>query len=125
MKILVIEDDDGIRQLICEIMNFASFECISFSEGKIALEYIENNWNSEFLVFLDLMMPGMNGWEFLRHAENLKGKVPMKIVVITGLPTTMWGKLSSGVDQVLEKPFTVEAILECISKSFFDQKNSA
>src|SRR5438105_12181288 len=125
MKVLVIEDDIGIRQILCEILNFSFFEPVALNDGREGLEYIQQNPQSNFLILLDLIMPGMNGWEFLRQVEELRKSSRMKIVVITGFQHPEKKLIDENFDQILEKPFSIEAILECVRKYANELNNVA
>jgi CheY-like chemotaxis protein len=87
-KVLLAEDD-LLTTMICEKMfklsNFAE-NITSVVNGKLALEYIEQNKeNLPEIIFLDLRMPVMDGWEFLEKYQHLKANLPAqpKIFVLS------------------------------------------
>lgn len=123
--ILVIEDDEGIRQLICEILKFSHNNCIPIDEGHAALEYIKQHPDLKFLIFVDLATSGMSGWEFLTRVKLLKKTTKMKLVVITGLQSQMWGNATTDADQIIQKPFTVESILNAFDEFLEEPKKTA
>lgn len=69
--VTIIVDDDPlvcfIQKKLLEVHEFGQ-EPLSFSNGLIALNYLQNNYipENEYLVFLDINMPVMNGWDFLQ-----------------------------------------------------------
>jgi len=65
MMIVVVDDDDDIRELVCELLNDEGYETQSASNGKEALDLLRTNDHRPQLILLDLMMPVMDGWEFL------------------------------------------------------------
>jgi len=86
-RTICIIDDDSILHSIMKvklkkkayIRNF-----LSFTNGKTALEYFENkeNWISERLpdvIFLDINMPIMDGWQFLEHFEDISPKLVKRV----------------------------------------------
>lgn len=65
-KILIIEDNSDIREILCEILTDEGFKVASVKNGQLALDYLAENANDPpDLIFLDLMMPVMTGYQFL------------------------------------------------------------
>jgi CheY-like chemotaxis protein len=61
--ILVIDDDEDIRECLAEILSEEGYEVRCFSNGADALAFLQQDANAS-LILLDLMMPVMNGWTF-------------------------------------------------------------
>jgi CheY-like chemotaxis protein len=82
-QILVVEDDDGFRELICEILESHGYEVISAVDGKQAVTLATQN--EPDLILLDLAMPQIDGWDVLRalRINNLLDK--SKVCILTGL----------------------------------------
>lgn len=65
-KILIIEDNSDIREILCEILTDEGFTVNSVKNGQQALDYLAAHpLNTPDLIFLDLMMPVMSGYQFL------------------------------------------------------------
>ena len=87
VKNILIIDDDPIfcflleKQLPKDIISFTK----SFNQAKEALNFVakKNNDDSDFLIFLDLNMPGMSGWEFLDVVQKNEYACIFKIVIVT------------------------------------------
>jgi signal transduction histidine kinase/ActR/RegA family two-component response regulator len=110
MKILVVDDELQVRELMGEILEFEGCEATLAENGNEALRLFESGKFDA--VFTDVGMPGMNGWELARALRELDSEVP--VAVITG-----WGEAVSPDDQgtaevnwVVSKPFTVRHVTE-------------
>lgn len=122
MKILVVDDEPQVRELMGEILEFEGCEATLAENGNEALRLFESGKFDA--VFTDVGMPGMNGWELARALRELDSEVP--VAVITG-----WGEAVSSDDQgtaqvnwVVSKPFTVRHVTE-ITAELSQRRNSS
>jgi CheY-like chemotaxis protein len=118
-KILVIDDDLAIRVLLQAVLKRMRFEVELAEDGAVGLEKVQNNGGFD-LILLDLMMPRLNGYEFIERMSKSPGARP-HIVVFTAA-----GK--RGVDKIprdavcnsILKPFDldkfIEIIADCLNK---------
>lgn len=108
MKILVVDDDDTIRELVADIITEMGWEAETCANGKEALELLSKG--SYPLMFLDLIMPEMGGVETLRRIQKEGYKV--KIVVLSGnVSKDLHDQCRKyGVRKFLEKPVEVSDI---------------
>ncbi len=109
-KILVVDDEEPVRELLCDILEEEGAEVTLAANGAEALARFEPGRFDAVLT--DLGMPGMNGWELLRLISERDQRVPL--AVITG-----WGELVSTheekaarVEWVLTKPFSMSQVCE-------------
>jgi len=79
-KVLIVDDDYGIRRLLTDVAEKQDCEAVSVESGERALEELEKQHFD--LIFLDLLLPGLDGVDVLR-AIKAKGKNPV-VAVITG-----------------------------------------
>jgi two-component system, OmpR family, alkaline phosphatase synthesis response regulator PhoP len=112
-KVLVVEDDDAIRALLLAAFRREPFDVDIASDGAQALRLVGT---CEYAVIvLDLMMPRLNGFEFL---EAFHGACPVArsvIFVITASDDTMVGKLApSRVHAIIRKPFDVPQLVAMV-----------
>jgi CheY-like chemotaxis protein len=81
--ILVIEDDTDLRETLKDLLEMEGFNVVTASNGWEGLRQIEQN-GQPCLILLDLMMPMMNGWEFLealrREKEAPLAQTPVAVV---------------------------------------------
>lgn len=109
LKILVVDDDAHIRELVRLYLEDEGFEIIEKSNGADALEYAENH--AVDMVILDIMMPKMDGWAL---CENLRafGDMPILMITAKGEATDRIKGFKLGTDDYLVKPFDpVELVL--------------
>ena len=79
-KILIIEDDDAVRHSIRRTLERNGYEVIVASDGKIALNVIEQQ--TPDAVLTDIFMPDMDGLEFIRKIVKSKPDIP--VIAMTG-----------------------------------------
>jgi len=113
-RLLVVDDEDFVRDLLREILESEGCEVELAESGSDALQlFNENQFDA---VFTDVGMPGMSGWELAQAIRQQNQAIP--IAVITG-----WGEAvgsneqkAAGVDWVVAKPFTADRISELIKE---------
>jgi PAS domain S-box-containing protein len=102
-KILLVEDDADIRQLIRRTLEKEGWSVAEAENGKIALNMLE--LEKPELILLDLMMPEMDGFEFVHHLQENKEWHNIPIVVLTARNITVEDRvrLNGNVERVLQK----------------------
>lgn len=119
LAILIVEDDEDFRALMVEALESSGFSVRAARDGLEALAVLRASGGPRYLVLLDLMMPGMNGWEFVaavRGDPRLRGN---PIVVTTVVPEDA----PRAVDAILQKPFDLEALEQAIVQHFDSAAN--
>jgi len=110
-RILVVEDNDFVRNLIHDALTQAGYEVFDASNGKVALELIEKDGLIPQLIISDLIMPGMNGKELV---EKIKEIIPnIGVLYISGYTNNYIvhnGILEHGTN-FLQKPFSIKKLL--------------
>ncbi len=104
-KIMVVDDDDGILNLLERFLLRLGYEVIKASSGEEALKNMEER---PAIVLLDIMMPGMHGFKVL---DKIKETAPStEVIVITGLDETVVGieSLERGAFEFVAKPINLE-----------------
>ena len=115
-KILVIDDDLAIRVLLQAVLKRMRFEVELAEDGSVGLEKLKRNGKVD-LILLDLMMPKVNGYEFIDKvgAEYANGERP-HIVVFTAAGKRGIDKIPpNAVCNSILKPFDLEKFLEMIT----------
>lgn len=118
-KIMVVDDDAELRELICEALTGAGFEVHALSWGEEALDKLSPDVQ---LVLLDLMMPGMGG---MTTVSLLKQKQPgVRIVMLTAFATVENAveAMRRGADDYLSKPFKLADLLMVVRKNLEEAK---
>jgi DNA-binding response OmpR family regulator len=114
-KILIVDDEAHIRMLIEQTLEELEDEGVEFfaaENGEIALEIIQEE--KPHLVFLDVMMPKMNGMEVCRRVKKELGLDEVYIVLLTAKGQEMDRQKGQemGADVYMTKPFDPEMILD-------------
>jgi CheY-like chemotaxis protein len=113
--VLVIDDDPDIRETLSAALQIYGYQAEDVGDGLEALEWLRTHHVRPCVMFLDLMMPKLNGFEF--RAAQLKepelAKIP--VVIITGAPAMSRDPSLAGLS-VLTKPFDLNAILSCVQQ---------
>ncbi|MBR5825915.1 MAG: response regulator transcription factor [Clostridia bacterium] len=106
-KILVVDDDISIAQLISDALEDEGFETAIKNDGKSAYEYIKENSNDIALITLDIMMPDIDGIRLCRFIRN---SVDCPIIFVSAKSEAgdaVIG-LENGADDYISKPFVVD-----------------
>lgn len=107
-RILIVEDDTNINNMIAEAFVKEGYECIQAFSGTEGLLYAKND--SFSLVIMDLMLPGMTGEELLPRIKEIKN-IP---VIILSAKDDLDGKinmLNAGAEDYVTKPFELKELI--------------
>ena len=111
-QILLIEDERDLRETLKLLFELEGFRVAAAQNGREGLDLLDKS-EPPCLIVLDLMMPVMNGWEFLetvkREHQARLGEIPM--VVITAAADVSFYETDLGCP-VLKKPFDLEPLLQ-------------
>ena len=110
--LLVVDDDDRIRELIKRYLSREGFRVTTAADGAAARRILEM-FDVDLLV-LDVMMPGESGFElthWLRGQPGAKGRTPVLILTARDQPTDRIEGLSLGADDYLAKPFEPQELV--------------
>ena len=70
--VLVVDDNDMARELLIEVLQAGGYTTAEAADGRQALDYLHDHADRPHLILLDLMMPVMDGWEFLPAAQGAR-----------------------------------------------------
>jgi two-component system, OmpR family, response regulator len=108
-KIMVVDDESHIRELVRLYLDDEGFEIVEKSNGSDALAYAENH--ALDLVILDIMMPKLDGWQLCKELRDL-GDIPILMITSKGEAQDKIKGFKLGTDDYLVKPFDpVELVL--------------
>ena len=113
-QILIVEDEEEVRKLLSDILTSAEHSVVVASNGNQGLEIFEEG--SFDLVFTDLGMPDLSGWEVAKKIKTINENVP--IVLVTGWNVILEEdkKNNNDVDVVIQKPFQVDQVLRAVQE---------
>ncbi len=109
-KILLVDDDASIRELVGRVLANKGYQVITAASGLEALEIAVTTPLD--LVLLDLNMPDQNGWDTF-CSLTLKDPT-MAVIIITAQPGQLFTSLGAGVGALLEKPLDFPTLLDTV-----------
>ncbi len=108
MKILLVDDDENYLWLLEKILVPHGYEILKCKDGESALKTIKNEHVD--LVLLDVIMPGMSGFETAKKIKQEK-EIPVILLTALGEKEDLLTGLANGADEFLTKPFLKEELL--------------
>src|SRR5262249_19235564 len=114
-SVMIIDDDDRIRQSLADLLDLEGYEVITAGNGQEALNYLRR-LPLPSLILLDVMMPIMDGWEF--RSQLLKDEKLASIPVVITSSISAAYQLKGHLQSVsyLEKPFDSEQLLALVKR---------
>lgn len=114
-KILVVDDEPGIRDLLAKTLALAEYQVDVAPDGRAALERMRHE--SYDLLIVDLKLPGIDGLSVIREAKRYKTNLP--VIIITGYSSESAAieAVNLGVSGYLTKPFRVPQVLTAAAKA--------
>ncbi|MCI5954775.1 MAG: response regulator transcription factor [Lachnospiraceae bacterium] len=107
MKILIAEDEEPIANLIKMNLRRAGYDCIWAADGEKAADLMDSEHFD--LVLLDIMLPGIDGYELMEYARTLE--LPVIFLTALGSTENKVKGLKMGADDYLTKPFEIVELL--------------
>lgn len=104
-KILIVEDERPIRNLIQRNLELIGHTCVGIGDGRDALELMQND-RFDLMIF-DIMLPNVSGFELITHARNTP---TIFVTAKEGINDRLKG-LSLGADDYIVKPFEIQELL--------------
>ncbi len=124
-NIFVVDDDKMLLNLYCSFLQRHKYNCFAFSSGKEALKKIQSGIQPD-LIILDLIMPEMDGFQFLKalRGECRQADIPVIIVTVKELTYLELDKLKNMTLAVYSKGIDVEAKFISFLDSYFKRKRA-
>jgi len=113
-RILVVDDDRDTLTFLKENLKRAGYRVVTAETGEEGLDEFRHNMPD--LVILDVMMPGMDGWEVLRRIKSgpRSGKVPVIMLTAQSDDADKYKGYDIGADFYVTKPFNMQKLLPVI-----------
>ena len=109
MRLLLVEDEKRMAQALCEILRQEKYEVDHFANGLDGLAAIERDIYD--IIILDVMLPGINGFEIAKKARQAGVKAPILMLTAKAELDDKVEGLDSGADDYLTKPFMTKELL--------------
>jgi DNA-binding response OmpR family regulator len=111
-SILVVDDNDAVRRVVCEMLRFEGYAVQAASSGQEAVQSTERSMPDA--IVLDMMMPDMPGLDTIRALR--KNGARAKVIAVSGLPDYLTVAQSAGADDVLMKPLNPDELVATIRR---------
>jgi len=102
--ILVIDDEQAARESVVETLNDSGCEALGASDGAEGRLQLESRADLPCMIILDLMMPGMNGWQFREWQRSTPRFSSVPVVVISAVVDLDRQMVALGVAEAISKP---------------------
>jgi PAS domain S-box-containing protein len=110
-SVLIIDDEEAVRNLLCDILMEDGHEVEIACNGSEGIELFKRK-NFD-VVFTDLGMPGMSGWQVAEEIKKINKKTP--VALITGWKVPQESEMmKNGVDLIVNKPFQLDQVLRLV-----------
>jgi CheY-like chemotaxis protein len=112
-SVLIVEDDHDIRVSVRYTLEDQGYVVLTVTNGRSALELLEEVAPPPVLILLDLMLPIMDGWEFASQLRTRAHLATIPIAVISAFDSA---PALPGAVAFLKKPFSPEALLQLVAR---------
>ena len=113
MKILIIEDEKLLADSLKTLLQSKGFEADAVYDGEEGAAYAETGMYD--LLILDVMMPGLDGYQVVRHVRRERCTVPVLMLTAKSALEDRIAGLNAGADYYLTKPFDTRELLACVN----------
>jgi len=114
--IMIVEDAADIREALGSLYKSEGFEVVLASDGRDALVKLRSRLDLPALILLDLMMPGMDGFEFRAEQESDTRLSNIPVVLMTADANAKEKSIKAGVNGYIKKPVEIDVLLAVAEK---------
>ena len=121
-KVWIADDDEAIRMVLEEGLKSADLEIVTFADAESLIDALNND--EPDLIISDIKMPGMHGYDLLKHIKNNYEKLP--VIIMTAF-TDMQAAIDSyggGAFEYIPKPFDLEEAIIIVKKALEESKET-
>lgn len=111
-RVLVVDDEPDIRQVLAYVLGDEGYEVYEASDGHTALELIDREHPD--IIILDMKMPGMDGWNFVRQYRE-RHDHRAAIIVLTAAQDAARRGADVDADGYVSKPFDLDVLVERVA----------
>ncbi|MDQ3881408.1 MAG: response regulator [Chloroflexota bacterium] len=113
--VLIVDDDHGVRGVLAQILEDEGHVVRTATNGLEALEALRSSVRP-CLILLDLMMPVMNGWEFMSRRDQERDIATIPVVVISADQGASAKAAAIGAVDCLEKPLDLNRLIDTVGR---------
>ncbi|MCC7107032.1 MAG: response regulator [Chloroflexi bacterium] len=118
--IVVVDDAEDLREIMCEVLADEGYQVAAFPDAVSMWAGLPEQRPALFVI--DVLLPGVTGWELARHVRVHYGEQPVPILLCTALTAETMAPEFAGHPEtaLIEKPFNLDDFLEAISRLLRD-----
>jgi CheY-like chemotaxis protein len=109
--VLIVEDEEDLRELMRDALQMRGYTVVTAEEGTDALRKIDDI-GRPCLILLDLLMPGMNGWDFFDKVRERPELASVPVIIHSSASS----RAPLGATRVLQKPLAFESLLTVVAE---------
>jgi CheY-like chemotaxis protein len=125
MSILVVDDHQCLQLLLTTFLEDAGYEAVTADNGVEALEYLRQSIELPGLILLDIAMPKMTGWEFVRQQQGDVRLASIPVVLMTALGHIDNPEATPSVVTTIEKPIDLTHLAAIVNTYYRPQLKMA
>lgn len=114
-EILVVDDDEDIREILCVVLQVHGYHATAVADGQTALDKLRNHYRAA-LILLDMLMPGLSGADLMKALKNDPALAPIPVVVMSGDHTACDTAAALGAAACLIKPVEMDQLVQVVER---------
>jgi DNA-binding response OmpR family regulator len=111
-RVLVVEDDADLREMMAQILTLEGFEADTATDGADALNHLKAAGPPPHVILLDLMMPRMDGWAFVDRQAATPAIAGIPVVVVSAAPRDRLRGIRAAA--ILQKPLNFDELITTV-----------
>ena len=113
-RVLVVEDDDTLREALCDTIEFGGYRALAAADGREALDRMQRD--AVDMIISDVQMDGMDGHHLLREVRSRRPEMPFVLITAHGSVPDAVNAMRDGATDYLLKPFAAEVLLDRVAR---------
>jgi CheY-like chemotaxis protein len=109
--VLIVEDEQDLRELMRDALQMRGYSVVTAEEGTDALRKLDD-LGPPCLILLDLLMPGMNGWDFFERLRQRPGFASVPVIIHSSAAS----RAPAGATRVLQKPLAFDRLVSVVAE---------
>ena len=114
-QILIVEDDEALREALCDTLELAGFQTLNVASGEQALQLLQRQ-HQIAMVISDVNMGGMSGYDLLQQVRSRFAHVPMLLITAYGSVSQSVAAMQNGAVDYLVKPFAHDLLIDAVNR---------
>jgi len=114
-RVLIVDDDPGVRQVCCEILELAGYYVLEATNGQVAVQIVQSD--PPWMVLMNIMMPIMDGITACRALKTNRATAHIPVALMSaGESLRRSQAIGAGADAFVIKPFDIDELLDTVAR---------